>query len=202
MNKIVLASNNIHKIKEFKKILEKDDIELISQMDLNIPEIPETGLTFVENSILKARNASLLSNLPAIADDSGIEVDALCGRPGIYSARYSGENCDDIANNKLLLKELSGVQFEKRTARYRCTIVYMSSHDHPTPKIFDSSWEGLISESEIGRNGFGYDPLFYLPELKCTAAQLSESHKNSLSHRGKALKAFQKEMDKIIRDAR
>ena len=106
MNKIVLASNNIHKIREFTKILKKDDIDLIPQSDLNIPDIPETGLTFVENSILKARNASLLSNLPAIADDSGIEVDALCGRPGIYSARYSGEKRDDIANNKLLLKEL------------------------------------------------------------------------------------------------
>ena len=200
MNKIVLASNNIHKIREFTKILKKDDIDLIPQSDLNIPDIPETGLTFVENSILKARNASLLSNLPAIADDSGIEVDALCGRPGIYSARYSGEKCDDIANNKLLLKELSGIPFEKRTARYRCTIVYMPSYNHPTPKIFDSSWEGLIAESEIGDNGFGYDPLFYLPELKCTAAQLSETQKNSLSHRWKALKIFQKHIYKIIRD--
>ena len=200
MNKIVLASNNIYKIKEFKKILKKDNIELIPQSDLSIPDIPETGLTFIENSILKARNASLLSNLPAIADDSGIEVDALRGRPGIYSARYSGEKCDDIANNKLLLTEMSGVPFEKRTARYRCTIVYMSSHDHPTPKIFDSSWEGLIAESEIGDNGFGYDPLFYLPGLKCTAAQLSESQKNRLSHRGKALKSFQKQLYKIIRD--
>ena len=200
MNKIVLASNNIHKIREFKKILKKDNIELIPQSDLKIPDIPETGLTFIENSILKARNASLLSNLPAIADDSGIEVDALHGRPGIYSARYSGEKCDDVANNKLLLKELSGVPFEKRTARYRCTIVYMSSHDHPAPKIFDSSWEGVIAESETGDNGFGYDPLFYLPELQCTAAQLPESQKNSLSHRGKALKAFQKQMNKIIGD--
>ena len=200
MNKIVLASSNIHKIREFKKILIKDDIELIPQSDLKIPDIPETGLTFIENSILKARNASLLSNLPAIADDSGIEVDALRGRPGIYSARYSGEKCDDVANNKLLLKELSGIPFEKRTARYRCTIVFMPSHDHPTPKIFDSSWEGVIAESETGDNGFGYDPLFYLPELQCTAAQLPESQKNSLSHRGKALKAFQKQMNKITRN--
>ena len=198
MNKIVLASNNIHKIREFKKILKKDNIELIPQSDLKIPDIPETGLTFIENAILKARNASLLSNLPAIADDSGIEVDALHGRPGIYSARYSGEKCDDVANNKLLLKELSGVPFEKRTARYRCTIVYMPSHDHPTPKVFDSSWEGVIAESETGDNGFGYDPLFYLPGLQCTVAQLPESQKNSLSHRGKALKAFQKQMNKII----
>ena len=119
MNKILLASNNTHKIKEFKKILEPEDIELIPQSDLGIPEIPETGLTFLENSILKARNASLIGNLPAIADDSGIEVDALSGRPGIFSARYAGEQCDDEENNKLLLKELSGVPQEKRTARYK-----------------------------------------------------------------------------------
>ena len=118
MNKIVLASNNIHKVIEFKKILAKENIELIPQSDLGIPEIPETGLTFLENSILKARNASFIANLPAIADDSGIEVDALAGRPGIFSARYAGEQCDDEENNKLLLKELSGVPEERRTARY------------------------------------------------------------------------------------
>ena len=114
-------------------------------------EVPETGLTFVENSILKARNASLLANLPAIADDSGIEVDALSGRPGIYSARYAGEECDDEANNKLLLKELKGVPLEKRTARYRCSIVFLRKYDYPTPKIFDATWEGFIgTEGLIG----------------------------------------------------
>lgn len=188
--KIVLASNNHNKIKEFQEILNSKDIELISQSKLNIPEAEETGLTFVENAIIKARNASYLSKLPAIADDSGIEVDALLGRPGIYSARYAGTNCDDQKNNQLLLEELSGIPLEQRTARYHCTIVYLQNYDHPVPRIYNSSWEGLIGLKEEGKNGFGYDPLFYLPELKCTSAELSEAEKNSISHRGKALKLF------------
>lgn len=188
--KIVLASNNHNKIKEFQEILNSKDIELISQSTLNIPEAEETGLTFVENALIKARNASYLSKLPAIADDSGIEVDALSGRPGIYSARYAGTNCDDQKNNQLLLDELSGIPLEQRTARYHCTIVYLQNYDHPVPRIYNSSWEGLIGLKEEGKNGFGYDPLFYLPELKCTSAELSESEKNSISHRGKALKLF------------
>ena len=188
--KIVLASNNHNKIKEFQEILNSKDIELISQSTLNIPEAEETGLTFVENAIIKARNASYLSKLPAIADDSGIEVDALSGRPGIYSARYAGTNCDDQKNNQLLLEELSGIPLEQRTARYHCTIVYLQNYDHPVPRIYNSSWEGLIGLKEEGKNGFGYDPLFYLPELKCTSAELSEAEKNSISHRGKALKLF------------
>jgi len=200
MSKIILASNNIHKIREFKKILEKENIELVPQSSLGIPDIPETGLTFLENSILKARNASFLGKLPAIADDSGIEVDALSGRPGIYSARYAGEECNDKENNKLLLKELSGVPFEKRTARYRCVITYLASFDHPTPKIFDSSWQGYIGTKESGANGFGYDPLFYLPELKITAAELTDIQKNEISHRGKALQGFKKELQTIIKD--
>lgn len=188
--KIVLASNNHNKIKEFQEILNSKDIELISQSKLNIPEAEETGLTFVENALIKARNASYLSKLPAIADDSGIEVDALSGRPGIYSARYAGTNCDDQKNNQLLLEELSGIPLEQRTARYHCTIVYLQNYDHPVPRIYNSSWEGLIGLKEEGKNGFGYDPLFYLPELKCTSAELSEAEKNSISHRGKALKLF------------
>ena len=193
MSKIVLASNNSHKIKEFSKILDEENIQLISQSKLDIPEADETGLTFLENSIIKARNASLVAKLPAIADDSGIEVDALNGRPGIYSARYAGMECDDKANNKLLLKELKDIPFTLRTARYHCTIVYLSSYDHPVPKIYNATWEGYIGTQEIGKNGFGYDPLFYLPEYKCTAAELSETVKNTISHRGKALKTFKEE---------
>lgn len=193
MSKIVLASNNSHKIKEFSKILDEENIQLISQSKLDIPEADETGLTFLENSIIKARNASLVAKLPAIADDSGIEVDALNGRPGIYSARYAGLECDDKANNKLLLKELKDIPFSLRTARYHCTIVYLSSYDHPVPKIYNATWEGYIGTQEIGKNGFGYDPLFYLPEYKCTAAELSETVKNTISHRGKALKTFKEE---------
>ena len=193
MSKIVLASNNSHKIKEFSKILDEENIQLISQSKLDIPEADETGLTFLENSIIKARNASLIAKLPAIADDSGIEVDALNGRPGIYSARYAGLKCDDKANNKLLLKELKDIPYSLRTARYHCTIVYLSSYDHPVPKIYNATWEGYIGTQEIGKNGFGYDPLFYLPEYKCTAAELSETVKNTISHRGKALKTFGEE---------
>ena len=132
--KIVLASNNLNKIKEFKEILNNKNIELISQSELNIPEAEETGLTFVENALIKARNAAYLSKMPAIADDSGIEVDALSGRPGIYSARYAGPDCDDQKNNQLLLEELSNVPLEKRTARYHCTIVYLPHYDHPSTK--------------------------------------------------------------------
>ena len=193
MSKIVLASNNSHKIKEFSKILDEENIQLISQSKLDIPEADETGLTFLENSIIKARNASLIAKLPAIADDSGIEVDALNGRPGIYSARYAGLKCDDKANNKLLLKELKDIPYSLRTARYHCTIVYLSSYDHPVPKIYNATWEGYIGTQEIGKNGFGYDPLFYLPQYKCTAAELSETVKNTISHRGKALKTFKEE---------
>ena len=160
MDKILLASNNQHKIKEFNEILH-GRFDLVSQSHLNIEEIEETGLSFVENAILKARNASKAANLPAIADDSGIEVDALSGRPGIYSARYAGLNCDDNKNNKLLLKELKNIPLDGRTARYQCVIVYMPFYDHPLPKIYNGTWEGYIGFEEKGENGFGYDPLFF-----------------------------------------
>ncbi len=192
--KIVLASNNSHKIKEFKNILMDVDVELIPQRQLDIKEIDETGLSFVENAILKARNASKLSGLPAISDDSGIEVDILSGRPGIYSARFAGKECNDKLNNNFLLEELNNIPIEKRKARYQCVIVYMLRYDHPSPKIFSSSWDGVISHKESGNNGFGYDSLFFLPELNCTAAELTEGQKNSISHRGKALGLFKKDL--------
>ena len=149
MSKIVLASNNSHKIKEFEKILDGASVEIISQSSLNIHEAAETGLTFIENAILKARNACFVSGLPAIADDSGIEVDALSGRPGIYSARYAGEECDDEANNALLLEELKNIPFKKRTARYHCTIAFLPYHDCPVPNIYNASWEGYINEARV-----------------------------------------------------
>ena len=198
MSKIALASNNPHKIKEFERILEGESIEIVSQSALNIPEAQETGLTFIENAILKARNACYVSGLPAIADDSGIEVDALSGRPGVYSARYAGEDCDDEENNSLLLKELKNIPFKKRTARYHCSIVFLPSHDSPVPNIYNASWEGYINEGRVGENGFGYDALFYLPGLKCTAAELSESEKNIISHRGKSLELFKLDLMKIM----
>ena len=189
MDKILLASNNINKIKEFDAIL-KHKFELIPQSKLNINEVEETGLTFLENAILKARNASKIGNLPAISDDSGIEVDALSGRPGIFSARYAGSQRNDEENNKLLLNELINIPFEERTARYQCVIVFMPYFDHPLPKVYCGSWEGYIGFEESGENGFGYDPLFFLPDLGRTAAQLSEIEKNKISHRGKALNLF------------
>ena len=200
MSKIVLASNNPHKIKEFEKILDGASVQIISQSSLNIPEAAETGLTFIENAILKARNACFVSGLPAIADDSGIEVDALSGRPGIYSARYAGAKCDDEENNSLLLKELKNIPFKKRTARYHCTIAFLPYHDCPVPNISNASWEGYINEGRVGKNGFGYDALFYLPDLKCTAAELSESQKNVISHRGKALELFKLDFMEIMRN--
>ena len=189
MDKILLASNNTNKIKEFDEIL-KHKFELIPQSELNINEVEETGLTFLENAILKARNATKIGNLPAIADDSGIEVDALSGRPGIFSARYAGIQKNDEENNKLLLNELIDIPFEERTARYQCVIVFMPYFDHPLPKVYCGSWEGYIGFEESGENGFGYDPIFFLPDLARTAAQLSEKEKNKISHRGKALNLF------------
>tara|TARA_B100001057_G_scaffold197956_1_gene198535 strand:- start:256 stop:843 length:588 start_codon:yes stop_codon:yes gene_type:complete len=189
MDKILLASNNTNKIKEFDEIL-KHKFELIPQSKLNINEVEETGLTFLENAILKARNATKIGNLPAIADDSGIEVDALSGRPGIFSARYAGIQKNDEENNKLLLNELIDIPFEERTARYQCVIVFMPYFDHPLPKVYCGSWEGYIGFEESGDNGFGYDPIFFLPDLGRTAAQLSEKEKNKISHRGKALNLF------------
>jgi len=199
IEKVVLASNNAHKIKEFKGILSKENIELIPQAKLNIPEAEETGSTFIENAIIKARNASLLSGLPALSDDSGIEVDALGGRPGVFSARYAGIECDDNLNNKLLLEELKGVPINQRTARYHCCIVFLPNFNSSAPRVFNSTWEGKIGLQEEGNKGFGYDPLFYLPELKCTAAELPEAKKNAISHRGKALRLFSQDLDKIIK---
>ena len=186
--KIILASKNQDKIREIGKILESSKRTLVTCNDIDIPEVEETGSTFVENAILKARSASLITGLAAIADDSGIEVDYLNAQPGIKSARYSGENATNESNNFKLLKALDGVPYEKRKACYRCVIVYMRFPDDPFPVITSGSWEGYITEKLIGANGFGYDPLFYLPEYDKTSAQISSSLKNKISHRAKALK--------------
>ncbi|MBT4213874.1 MAG: RdgB/HAM1 family non-canonical purine NTP pyrophosphatase, partial [Porticoccaceae bacterium] len=160
LNKLVLASANPGKIKELQEWLDKLGITIVPQGDLDIPDIEETGLTFVENAILKARNASALSNLPAIADDSGIEVDYLKGAPGIYSARFSGEHATDATNRIKLLKALEGVHQDKRTARYQAVIVYLRHAQDPTPIICQGTWEGSITLIERGEQGFGYDPIF------------------------------------------
>ena len=188
LNKIVLASNNAGKAREITEILKAYGISVVPQSDFGVPEIPETGLTFVENALLKARNACHHTGLPAIADDSGIEIDALQGRPGIYSARYSGEGATDEANLQKALTELKDVPEAQRGARFQCLMVLLEHENDPTPIICQGSWEGRILTEPQGQNGFGYDPIFYVPEHQCSSAQLTPDQKNALSHRGKALK--------------
>ena len=159
---------------------------------MNIPEVEETGSTFVENALLKAKSASRVTGLPAIADDSGIEVEYLESRPGIRSARYSGKNATNESNNAKLLDELRGVPFNKRNACYRCVIVFIRFPDDPFPIITSGTWCGYIADKPKGSNGFGYDPLFYLPEYKKTSAEISSDEKNKISHRGKALLSLEK----------
>mgnify|MGYP001270714160 FL=1 len=194
--KIILASKNQGKIKEIRKILDGSGRTLITCNDIDIPEVEETGSTFVENAILKARSASIETGLAAIADDSGIEIDYLDAQPGIRSARYSGANATNESNNIKLLRDLDGVPFEKRKACYRCVIVYMRFPDDPFPIITSGSWEGYIAEKLIGENGFGYDPLFYLPKYDKTSAQISSTLKNKISHRAKALEKLQDHFNK------
>lgn len=184
---IVLATGNKGKVAELAHLLADLDIEILPQSAFNVPEAEETGLSFVENAILKARNAAQHTGLPAIADDSGIEVDALAGAPGIYSARFAGANATDADNNALLVERLAGLPETERSARYQCVLVYMRHATDPTPIICQGSWEGRILTSPQGSGGFGYDPLFWVSEQHCTAAQLAPELKNRLSHRGQAL---------------
>lgn len=186
-NKLVLASANAGKIKELQQMLDKLGIEVIPQSALNVPDIAETGLSFVENSLLKARNAAALTNLPAIADDSGLEVDFLHGAPGIYSARFSGEHATDASNREKLLQLMVDAPQEQRTARYQTLIVYMRHANDPTPIICQGTWEGSIASDEKGDGGFGYDSIFQVAETNCRAAELDKDTKNRLSHRGKAM---------------
>lgn len=181
---IVLATGNAGKLKEIREIFSAVDVGIVAQSDFDTPEAIEDGLSFVENAIIKARNAAAHTGLAALSDDSGIEVDALNGEPGIHSARYAG---DDESNIQRLLRELEGVPEEKRTARFQCVMVYLRHANDPVPVIAQGAWEGKILMSPQGQGGFGYDPVFYVPELDCSAAELSAADKNRLSHRGKAL---------------
>ena len=192
--KLVLASANPGKIKELQELLADQDITIVPQRDLSIPDIEETGLTFVENAILKARNAAVLSGLPAIADDSGLEVDYLLGAPGIYSARYAGRDANDTTNREKLLAALLDVPAKNRSARYQTVIVYLRHAEDPTPIICQGTWEGRIAFEDRGSEGFGYDPIFYVPETDCHAAELDKATKHSLSHRGKAIAQFLQHM--------
>ena len=184
---IVLASNNAGKVREINQLLASEHIKIVTQKEFNIPDAVEDGLSFVENAIKKARHAASLSGLPAIADDSGIEVDALNGAPGIYSARYAGANASDLENLQKLLQRLQDVPEEKRTARFQCLLVYMRHAEDPTPLICQGTWEGRILLEARGENGFGYDPIFFVPTHNCSSAELPAEVKNSLSHRGQAL---------------
>lgn len=195
--KVVLASGNAGKLRELHSLLSTLGVDLVSQRDLGVSDADETGLTFVENALLKARHACEVTGLPAIADDSGIEVDALHGEPGIYSARFAGVSGDsrqvaDDANNALLLERLEGVPQAQRTARFQCVIVYLSHAADPTPLICQGTWEGTILESAEGVNGFGYDPLFYVPTHSCASAKLDPAIKNTLSHRAQALEQLRR----------
>jgi XTP/dITP diphosphohydrolase len=188
MQKIVLASGNKGKLKEFQQLLAPFGFEVLPQSEFNVPEADETGLSFVENAIIKARNAAEHTGLPAIADDSGIEVDALNGQPGIYSARFAGDQCDDEDNNHKLLELLTDVPTVKRSARFQCLLVFMRDDKDPTPLICQGTWEGSILTGASGDNGFGYDSLFLVPGKNCSSAELIPEEKNAISHRGKALK--------------
>ena len=184
---LVLASANSGKIKELQQMLGGLSFNIVPQTQLNIADIEETGLTFVENSILKARNAAAHSSLPAVADDSGLEVDFLKGAPGIYSARFAGEAATDASNRDKLLELMKDVPTDQRTARYQTVIVYMRHSNDPTPIICQGTWEGTIAFDEKGDGGFGYDSIFQVTETNCRAAELDKESKNKLSHRGKAI---------------
>ncbi len=183
--KIVLASGNPGKIREIQAILQQHPI--VPQSEYNVPEAAETGTSFVENAIIKARNAARFSGLPAIADDSGLVVDALNGAPGVTSARYAGHAATDKQNLQKVLQELISVPEHLRTARFICIMVFMEHELDPFPLIAQGVWEGRILHRPAGENGFGYDPIFWVPLENCASAELTPERKNVLSHRGKAL---------------
>ncbi|XKH60202.1 RdgB/HAM1 family non-canonical purine NTP pyrophosphatase [Halomonas sediminis] len=187
---MVLASGNSGKLKEFNALLSPLGFDVRPQSDFGVGEVEETGLTFVENSLLKAREASRISGLPALADDSGLEVDALKGAPGIYSARFAGEPKSDARNNQKLLQALSECPEGQRSGRYWCVLVYLRHAEDPVPVIVQRSWEGEILAHPRGEGGFGYDPLFWVPEQAMSAAELPAEEKNRLSHRGRALQGL------------
>ena len=188
MKDILLASGNKGKVKELKEMLAPFGLNVVPQSNFEVEEVPETGTTFIENAIIKARHAAKITGLPCIADDSGLEVAALKGAPGIYSARFAGPDATDGTNIDKLLATLKDVPEGQRQARFVCVLVFMRHADDPTPIICQGFWEGEITTELNGDNGFGYDPVFFVPETDCTSAQLSPEQKHQLSHRGQALK--------------
>ena len=200
MSKIVLATGNQGKVKELASLLAAHQLAIVPQSDFNVPEVAETGTTFVENAIIKARHAAKITGLPAIADDSGLEVDALNGAPGVYSARYASditENPTDDDNTNKLLNALKDTPDEQRSARFHCVLVYMQHEHDPTPLICHGAWEGSISHTKQGDQGFGYDPVFWQSDLQMSSAQLPRDIKNKLSHRGQALAELVKKLTNV-----
>lgn len=193
MPKIILASNNPGKLAELQRCLQPFAWEVQPQGEVGVAEIAETGLSFVENAIIKARHACEISGLPALADDSGLEVDALNGAPGIYSARYAGTTASDADNVTKLLNDIAHKAEAERSARYHCILVYMRHAHDPVPLIAQGVWEGRILFAPVGDQGFGYDPIFYVPTHGCSAAQLDAAEKNRISHRGLAMAALLKQ---------
>ena len=183
---LVLATGNPGKVNELANMLSPLNINVLPQSDFNVGEVAETGTTFVENAIIKARHAAKITGMPAIADDSGLEVDGLNGAPGVYSARFAGESASDQDNIDKLLNELA--DNPNRKARFWCVLVLMRHADDPTPLICSASWEGEITQTQNGEGGFGYDPVFFVAEQNCTSAELTKEQKNAVSHRGQALK--------------
>ncbi|MEM7206520.1 MAG: RdgB/HAM1 family non-canonical purine NTP pyrophosphatase [Pseudomonadota bacterium] len=195
--RVVLATGNAGKLREMRTLLAPLSMEVLPQSDFDTPEAIEDGLSFVENAIIKARNAAAHCDLPALADDSGLEVAALDGAPGIYSSRFAGENASDADNIEKLLHDLADLPAAKRTARFRCVMVYLRHAKDPSPVIAEGSWNGRILQSKEGDGGFGYDPVFYAPETDCAVATLSSEQKNALSHRGKASRAIVKKLQAL-----
>lgn len=194
--KIVMASGNAGKLREISRILSDLDITVVPQSEFGVSDAEETGTTFVENALIKARHAAAATGLPAIADDSGIAVDALGGRPGVYSARYAGPDATDEDNNDRLLAELAGVPDAERGAAFHCVACFVTPDDD-APIIAEGEWRGRILHERQGDGGFGYDPLFYVPELGCSSAQLSAEEKNRRSHRGKALQELGRKLHEL-----
>lgn len=193
-----MASNNQGKIREFNELLKNIEIELIPQAELGVTEIEETGWSFIENALAKARHASMVTGLPALADDSGLAVAALGGAPGIYSARYAGVGANSRDNIKKLLAEMQAVPDEQRGASFHCVLAFLSHAKDPVPLVCDGVWKGRILNAPRGEDGFGYDPIFYVPELSKTAAELPLALKNTISHRGRALQSLLKTLpDKL-----
>jgi len=184
---IVIASGNAGKLQEIRDLLSARPVNVLPQSDFGIEDADETGLSFVENALIKARHASGRAGLPAIADDSGLEVDCLAGAPGIFSSRYAGIGASDEENLRLLLERLRSRAGQRIDARFQCVVVYMRHAADPTPLIAQAGWEGHIIDTPRGQNGFGYDPVFFVPEQGCTSAELRPEVKNSISHRGRAM---------------